>query len=1014
MEMIEFPKYLSIQTTSMCNAACIFCPYQEIKDTYPPKVMDMALYKKIIDECSHQKCVERIILYMNNEPLTDPLLIDRINYAKGRVPWASVHLLTNGLLLTESTTERILDSQLDWIGISFHGIRKETIESVMKIPFETAFSRINNFIDRAKTRKSIKDYIMITFIENRYLSAEEKDQAFHFWRARGIDRISCFSGPISRAGNVKDLPKVHRRGKITGCRSIWADEMIHVVEDGKVVLCCMDWRREGILGDLNSNSIGEVWNGKRKEAWGMIYGESDMPEHFLCRRCEEAEKEKLDILLVTTPPWQAKMVPLGVAYLSQFLQSKEVKVRPVDLNVKFYNNASEDKRYFWEIATINSYTPGNLAEMFIKAYKKELDSFVDEVISMDVRVIGFSTTIASTGIAIYLAHQIKQRDPSRITILGGPGCYWNTYILDPEKIVDMFVIGEGELPLLEVVNRARENNSLSDFMGIPGTVICMNKEYKSFLPSQPIVKIDSIPFPEFSGFNLQDYNKGNPYKPIPILVSRGCINKCSFCVDHKMNFPFRIRKPFNVVEEIKFHASRYGVRDFEFNDLLCNGNVKHLEEICDLIIENKLNIRWTSYAAIREGMSPELCKKIHESGCRYICYGMESASDVVLKKMNKRYTSDLAEKVIRNTHNAGIGTGINIIIGHPGESEKEFRKTCAFVERNKDFIDQVTNVSTCFIMLNTELINNLDKFGVYFRRSFRERWGQFLGKKPGFPNYREFCVRPGNTPKARVRWFRRFLRILYKNKITYVILNYVTEHDRDLDKFIKKLKLKYRPEERSSVIKYRDSKIDLSHEGKCKMYHRDKELTGDVGMNVSFFMNERWVDSSTAQWSVKQRRKTIEIRLNWAADIPIALSWLIVDRHKYIEWIVETIFKDTASIFQHKVGMMISNKYSQYTHNNSVYNFPNFITENWEEVMFSKIPAVELSSDGILGSMFLKSDLKNNTFLQIQNAPHLTTRMVNFCLFESNHPAGYNKEGSLFKKGKSIKSRIKIYVKHKE
>ena len=80
----SFPKYLSIQTTSSCNASCIFCPYDDIKDLFPKKIMDIGLFRKIIDECSRQRDVKVIILYMNNEPLTDPYLIERINYAKGK------------------------------------------------------------------------------------------------------------------------------------------------------------------------------------------------------------------------------------------------------------------------------------------------------------------------------------------------------------------------------------------------------------------------------------------------------------------------------------------------------------------------------------------------------------------------------------------------------------------------------------------------------------------------------------------------------------------------------------------------------------------------------------------------------------------------------------------------------------------------------------------------------------------------------------------------------------------
>ncbi|MFH1245500.1 MAG: radical SAM/SPASM domain-containing protein [Candidatus Omnitrophota bacterium] len=291
MESLGFPRYLSIQTTSLCNAGCIFCPYKEIKDTFPARIMDMGLYRKIIDECASHNHIEKILLYMNNEPLTDPYLIERINYAKEMVPRAGVHILTNGLLLTGEMSGKLLDSQLDWIGISFHGLKKETIEKAMGLPYEITFQRINNFIDQARDRKNIKEYVMLTFLRHKYLSEEEKEEAIAFWRKRGLERINYFDGPISRAGNVPDLPKVRNPGSVLGCNTIWADQMLHIVEDGKVVLCCMDWRREVILGDLNQESITRVWSGSRRQVWQRIKGKQPMSDEFLCRRCEAAVLE---------------------------------------------------------------------------------------------------------------------------------------------------------------------------------------------------------------------------------------------------------------------------------------------------------------------------------------------------------------------------------------------------------------------------------------------------------------------------------------------------------------------------------------------------------------------------------------------------------------------------------------------------------------------------------------------------------------------------------------------------
>lgn len=246
------------------------------------------LFEKVIDECSQYKNIERIILYLNNEPLADHYLIERINYAKERVPWACVHILTNGSLLTDELTDKLIGSKLDWIGFSVHGARKETFEKAMGLNYDLTFARVLNFIEKAKAKKSIKDYVMVTFLRHKYLSLEEKEEAFSFWQKKGIERISYFAGPISRAGNVEDLPHA-RHKKIKGCATIWANEMAHIVENGDLIMCCMDWKREVILGNVKRESIFALWNSQlyntvRQKRDGL----EDSDNNFICKRCEAA------------------------------------------------------------------------------------------------------------------------------------------------------------------------------------------------------------------------------------------------------------------------------------------------------------------------------------------------------------------------------------------------------------------------------------------------------------------------------------------------------------------------------------------------------------------------------------------------------------------------------------------------------------------------------------------------------------------------------------------------------
>jgi len=249
--------------------------------------MEWSLFRKIIDECSQHKNVERVMPYLMNEPLLDEGIVDKIDYIKEKNPQASVHLLTNGSLLNGELTKRLIKSRLDWIGISFHGIRKETLEKAMGIDFERTLTRICNFIEEAKRYRDIGEFIMVTFLKHSFLSDEEREETFNFWHEKGIKRISYFNAPISRAGNVKILPQI-RHQQIFGCNSIWTDEMVHILYNGDIILCCMDWRREVVLGNVYNETIFDIWNGERKEVWKQVEGKKESPSDFICKRCEEA------------------------------------------------------------------------------------------------------------------------------------------------------------------------------------------------------------------------------------------------------------------------------------------------------------------------------------------------------------------------------------------------------------------------------------------------------------------------------------------------------------------------------------------------------------------------------------------------------------------------------------------------------------------------------------------------------------------------------------------------------
>ena len=398
-----------------------------------------------------------------------------------------------------------------------------------------------------------------------------------------------------------------------------------------------------------------------------------------------------DVALIITPPVFTRMPMVGLAYLATYLKQQGCSVALLDLSVLLFNQGSDELRKLWSPECTNACFVTEIAEKIYSAYDAQLRVFVDQVVASDVRVVAFSVNQVSIFLANRLAEDIKRRDRNRTIVFGGPGTYFkHPRELTTPGFVDYYVIGEGEEVLLSLVRRLKKGVPVGRERGL-----LLRKDFGVVMPEPaPLVEdLNRLPFPTYEEFDLAAYNDGSDYKPLPLLLSRGCIKKCSYCIDHIMWPKYRVRSARHAFNEIEYHCRVNKTKAFELNDLLCNGNLRELEALCDLIIAAGLKFDWVSYGVIRADMTPRLCVKMKQAGCHTIIYGMEHSSLRILKGMNKGYTSAEAEKVIRMTHAAGICTNVNVIVAFPGETMADLDEVAVFLKRNRDHISEVTNIS---------------------------------------------------------------------------------------------------------------------------------------------------------------------------------------------------------------------------------------------------------------------------------------------------------------------------------
>ena len=279
--MSDFPKVIEFQLHNMCNANCIICPYSEIKEK--KGFMDELLFEKIINEVGDKKIL--LIPYLNNEPFLDFNYVDKLMKINKHCPNAQIEISTNLSKVNDEMISKLNEIHIYEMRISFFGYSKKCYEDLMPgLDYEKSWDNLKKLLESDLKKKIPK--LSVTMIEhdmveeNDYLNMEE------LCKNNGIDFNRW--GYLDRAGNnTKFSCKIHKEN-IIGCEQNRPLERMHILYDGTVILCCQDWRREVVMGDIKENTIREIWDGEKyQKIRSLIYGRNkDCVE--LCKHCKLA------------------------------------------------------------------------------------------------------------------------------------------------------------------------------------------------------------------------------------------------------------------------------------------------------------------------------------------------------------------------------------------------------------------------------------------------------------------------------------------------------------------------------------------------------------------------------------------------------------------------------------------------------------------------------------------------------------------------------------------------------
>lgn len=351
-------------------------------------------------------------------------------------------------------------------------------------------------------------------------------------------------------------------------------------------------------------------------------------------------------------------------------------------------------------------------------YKKRLLqglSFEEVVtrIPLDTDVIGVTCMFTHAWPMVReLIHLVKQKFPDKKLIAGGEHVTSMYEMVLKQTSVDVCVLGEGEITLgglLETIRQGDTDYSKVNgvaFKNAEGAIVKTNRRER-------IVDPDALPWPAWDLLDPMAYVENEVYmgpavgRSMPMLATRGCPFKCTFCSSANMwTQVWKARDPVKVADEIEFYAQRYQADDFQFQDLTAIIRKDWIIDFCKEIVRRNLKITWQLPVGTRsEAIDAEVTEHLVASGCHHITYAPESGSERILKLIKKMVKLDRLEISARAALKSGMKVCLFNIIGFPQEEMEDIKKTFKWLRHMARIGVHEIAVSTFVPLPGTELFN---------------------------------------------------------------------------------------------------------------------------------------------------------------------------------------------------------------------------------------------------------------------------------------------------------------------
>lgn len=289
-EGINYPFLIYISPTNLCNSRCVVCPRDKVmrKDQ---GIMDFSLFKKIVNQLPEE--VKKVYLMKQGEPFVHPYFEDFIIYLREKRPDINISFHTNAIVAKKERVRKIL-SLVDSIGISVSAITSEVYKKAHGVDkFEAVMHNVKDISDLLIENKDKKiPHVFIDYVEQNANSSEKKEDVIDYYRKKfpGLSSVDFhwvfnFQGETEE-GNIDIYDRIPQE-KFPQCVFPWSS--MTICHDGKVTYCFVEPRENKFLGDFNTQSFDEIWNGDAYKNFRQMMVDKKfeklLDEGMHCKKC---------------------------------------------------------------------------------------------------------------------------------------------------------------------------------------------------------------------------------------------------------------------------------------------------------------------------------------------------------------------------------------------------------------------------------------------------------------------------------------------------------------------------------------------------------------------------------------------------------------------------------------------------------------------------------------------------------------------------------------------------------